>query len=182
MYSSGPSQIILAKPSPVARASSASHGWQVPVTEIPRRTPIARIPLMVHTSPALTVISSVSEHQGSVWEKYTKCFEVDLGRKYAVGRRKRIFKNLVLIRQTDKTMLDWKLRLLRQLRTHSSFIACFEVFSVDSSLDVHLVCEYVDLNLLHLMQVPVVPSEGQVAAVAGQVSISTCHLDHKSSC
>lgn len=95
----------------------------------------------------------MTERTDSVWNHYTRCFDIELSRRYTVGQRKAGPANLVLIRWTKKVDLDWKLRLLRQLRGCGSFVTYSEVFSSSSSTDVDMVYEYNDLTLLHIMQV-----------------------------
>lgn len=127
------------------------------------------LPLRARPPPALTVLSSIDENAGSVWDKYTKCFEIELGQKYIVAQRQTGSRQLFLIRKTERNNPDGTIRLLRQLRAHRGFVACFEVFVSSSPADLDMVCEYVDLTLLHIMQVQVFPSETQVAAATGQV-------------
>jgi hypothetical protein len=74
----------------------------------------------------------------------------------------------VLVRQTSNQRLDGKLRILAQFRRQPYFVQTIEVFLSDSMVDV--VCEYVDLTLLHILACPRFPTEKEVAAIAGQGS------------
>jgi len=54
-----------------------------------------------------------------------------------------------------------------QLMEQPCFAGCFEVFGSASSP--YLVCEYLSLTLGHILGLPLLPTEVEVAAIAGQV-------------
>ena len=127
------------------------------------------LPLQVETP---TMIGSsmipIPQHRASPWTRYQEKYKVDLNGMVTVAESRGTSNKLVTVRQTSNVDLDRKIRLLTQLRKCPSFVACIELFLSDSI--VHIVGEFMDLTLLHVLGVPVFLSEKEVAAIAGQGS------------
>ena len=75
---------------------------------------------------------------------------------------------LVLVVRKNRTLLDAKMRQLRQMRGPPWLLGCLEVFIMNSVAE--LVFEYVDLTQLHVAELPRLPNERELDAMAGQAS------------
>ena len=98
--------------------------------------------------------------------RYEKLYELELNRMVDVAEMKGPTTELCIIRRISRDDSDSKIQLLDQLREQKFFVACHEIFV--SEAHVHLVCEFLDLTLLHILGAPVFPTERQIAAIAGQ--------------
>ena len=108
--------------------------------------------------------------RGSVWDKYEKCFELDLNGKVDVAISRAKPTRLVIVRPAGTNRLNHKLKMVTQLMLQPSFATCLEIFgSVTAPI---FVCEYLNLNLGHVWGVPSFPKEAEVRAIAGQVCCS----------
>ena len=156
-----------AEASPARTPRKRKRGKQT-VSEKPSMFP--DLPLQVHPTAIGSAAMPIPQHHASPWTRYEVRYKIDLNGMVTVVERKGNLTQLVTVRQTFKTDLDRKVRLLNQLRGHRSFVACIELFLSDSI--VHIVGEFMDLTLLHVLGARGFPTEKQVAAIAGQGSAS----------
>ncbi len=133
-----------------------------------------RLPLEIHLSLAGESLNTIRKSNCSVWTMYVQKHEIALNGLVSVAQRKEALGSRVLVRQTSKERLYRKLRLLAQFRRKPYFLQPFEVFVSDSTVDI--VCDYVDLTLLHILGNPRLPTENEVAAIAGQGSLLHTYL------
>lgn len=127
-----------------------------------------RLPLAVHSSKDGESLNTLPSSTSSVWTKYTQCRVIRLNALIGVAKRIGFPEDVVLIRQTSKERLYAKGRLLAQFRQQPFFLKTFEIFY--SSLTVDIVCEFVELSLLHLVDYARLPTQKEVVAIAGQAS------------
>ena len=127
-----------------------------------------RLPLEPHTSTEAESLNTIPSSNASVWTKYVQKHQLELNGLVDIAKGKEPLGNRVLVRQTSNQRLDGKLRTLAQFRRQPYFVQTFEVFLSGTMVDV--VCEYVDLTLLHILGCPRFPTEEEVAAIAGQGS------------
>ena len=128
------------------------------------------LPLQVHPTAIGSSSMPIPQHHASPWTRYEERYQIDLNGMVTVVEGKGALAQLVTVRQIPKTDLDRKVRLLNQLRGHRSFVACIELFLSDSIMQI--VSEFMDFTLLHVLATAVFPTEKQVAAIAGQGSVS----------
>lgn len=133
-----------------------------------------RLPLEIHSSLGRESLNTIQTSNFSVWTIYVQKYEIALNGLVSVAQRKETLGNHVLVRQTSKERLYRKLRLLAQFRRKPYFLQSFEVFISDSTVDI--VCDYIDLTLLHILGNPRFPTENEVAAIAGQGSLPYTYL------
>lgn len=139
--------------------------------DIQQSSVFAAVPSQAQSNAATESSSlPIPQTQASVWARYDEIYQVELDSMLSVVERKGPLTELCIVRKTNKRGLDRKVELLNQLRGQSSFVECLEIFSSHS--EVHLVYEFMDLTLLHVLGARLFPTEKQVAAIAGQGSCS----------
>ena len=128
------------------------------------------LPLQVHSTAIGSSSMPIPQHHASPWTRYEERYKIDLNGMVTVVEGKGALAQLATVRQILRTDLDRKVRLLNQLRGNRSFVACIDIFLSNSI--VQIVSEFMDLTLLHVLGTAVFPTEKQVAAIAGQGSVS----------
>jgi hypothetical protein len=124
------------------------------------------LPLEAHSSRDEEPLNSLSLSHSPVWTSYTQKREIELNGVVPVAEANDPLASRVLVRQMSKEKLDGNLRLLTQFRRQPHFPETFEAFLSGSLM--HIVCEYVDLTLLHILGSPRFPTEKGVASIPGQ--------------
>ena len=109
----------------------------------------------------------MQQRRGSIWAKYRQCFELELNGKVDVVVPRAVSPELLIVRRAATTNVSCQTKTLVQLMEQPFFARCFEVFGSASSP--YLVCEYLSLTLGHILGLPLLPTEVEVAAIAGQV-------------
>jgi hypothetical protein len=132
-----------------------------------------KLPVEHHRSAGLDSLNTIALSTAPIWTKYKRGHQIVLNDLVIVAQGTKPPRGRVLVRQINKENLDRKMRLLAQLRRTSFFLKASEVFR--SGQTIYVVCEYVDLNLDHLLACPRVATEEEIAAIAGQVS-RLCHF------
>ncbi|KAK5080190.1 hypothetical protein LTR05_008757 [Lithohypha guttulata] len=140
--------------------SSPQHHYVTPTKVKPPRLPLG---------PRQDLANAVQliEKSGAVDEDYIPCFELELCGSYGVWQQKKSPKAIVLVRQRPRTVIQVTLSFLQDLKRCPHFLECFELFHTPDYL--HLVYEYVDLNLVHIATVPSRLTLEQLASIAGQI-------------
>lgn len=106
-------------------------------------------------------------YQTSVWDAYRKHFDVKLNGPVEVAVRRADPSMLVIVRQAAATDIRSRGKELTRLMKQPYFVQCWELYAADPVP--HLVCEYMSISLVHVVGLPVFPSEAELAAIAGQV-------------
>ncbi|KAK5044693.1 hypothetical protein LTR84_010585 [Exophiala bonariae] len=119
-----------------------------------------KLPLEVHSSRVNEFISVT---------KYLQKDEIELNGLVSVAQENGRLGTCVLVRQMSNESLYRELRILAQFRRQRYFPKTIEIFFSGSMVDV--VCEYVDLNLLHISESLRIPTEKELAAIGGQESL-----------
>jgi hypothetical protein len=132
-----------------------------------------KLPVEHHLSAGLDSLNTIPLSTTPIWTKYKRRHQIVLNDLIIVAQETNPPRGRVLIRQINKENLDRKMRLLAQLRRKSFFLNSSEVFR--SGQTIYVVCEYVDLTLVHLLGCPRLATEEEVAAIAGQGS-RLCHF------
>jgi hypothetical protein len=92
--------------------------------------------------------------------------ELEIGGTVNITEKKGSLSGRVLIRRISNMGLDYKIRLLTQLRRRPYFLKTIGVFLSGTVVDI--VCEYIDLTLKHILGAPRFPTKKEVAAIIGQ--------------
>jgi hypothetical protein len=124
------------------------------------------LPLEVRDRAAAESLDAIPRFESSVWSQYTKMHELEMGGTVNIAEKKGPLSGRVLIRRTSNMGLDYKIRLLTQLRRRPYFLETMGVFLSGTVVDI--VCEYMDLSLEHILGAPRFPTEKEVAAIVGQ--------------
>jgi hypothetical protein len=127
-----------------------------------------KLPLEVHSSRVGESLNTIPQSNSSVWTKYLQKDEIELNGPVSVAQENGRLGTCVLVRQMSNERLYRKLRILAQFRRQRYFPKTIEIFISGSMVDV--VCEYVDLNLLHISGSLRIPTEKELAAIGGQES------------
>lgn len=121
--------------------------------------------------PVQNATATVPQRPGSVWAVYEKRFTIEFDMVVPIVEKKDGTPGLWTVRKTSTEMLDRKFRLLNQFQDASMFVRIIEVFLADDTMD--MVCERMELSLLHIAEAPLFPQELHLAAIAGQERTSS---------
>ena len=125
-----------------------------------------RVPFPIRSSTGSHDNFGVLHTDVSVWTKFDRIYQLEMNGPVVVAERRSRPGELAMVRQISNTELDRKRRNLQQLR-QPHFAACFDIFQFEGQ--VSLVCEYMDLSLLHLVAAPTFPTEKHIRAIVAQV-------------
>ena len=104
----------------------------------------------------------------SPWNSLQKVYELKLDGYIAVAIRKPPSCELVTVKNLNGTDRDEKVKRLQQTQ-HENFVTFLEAFHFKGSM--YTVHDYVPISLAHLVASPAYPTEPQLAAILGQVSL-----------
>jgi hypothetical protein len=105
----------------------------------------------------------------SPWKMYTRGYELKLDQFITVAIRKAPQAGKVAIKEIATKDINLKLQMLRTIR-HDKFVALLEIFKFDERC--YAVFEHIFVTIAQVAACPAYPTEPQLAAILGQVSLN----------